>query len=174
MYSRVGGEGQRVVNEIVTTRLRLRQLDVGEARALLDGRAHPERPWIAGYPIEGTLIAVEAFLRQVSAGGRPGPYGVYQLVRLTDSLVLGDIGFHAPPDRVGTVTVGYGLAAPARGHGYATEALRGVIDWALAQPGVRRVEADTAHSNLPSRRVMERAGMRFVGQSDLLRFYRFP
>ncbi len=163
-----------MVNHIVTERLRLRQLEVGEARALLDGRAQPERPWIGGYPIEGTLIAVEAFLRQVSISGGPGPYGVYQLVRQTDSLVLGDIGFHAPPDRAGTVTVGYGLAPAARGHGYATEALRGVIGWALEQPGVRRVEADTAHGNLASRRVMERAGMRFVDQNDLLRFYRYP
>jgi len=163
-----------MVNQIATKRLRLRQLDVGESRALLNGRAQPERPWISGYPIEGTLIAVEAFLRQVSAGGRPGHYGVYQLIRLTDSLVLGDIGFHAPPDRGGTVTVGYGLAPAARGQGYATEALRALIDWALTQPGVRRVEADTAHGNLPSRRVMERAGMRFIGQNDLLRFYRYP
>ena len=163
-----------MVNHIVTERLRLRQLEVGEARALLDGRAHPARPWISGYPIEGTLIAVEAFLRQVSAAGGPGPYGVYQLVRQTDSLVVGDIGFHAPPDRSGTVTVGYGLAPPARGRGYATEALRGIIDWALEQPEVRRVEADTSHGNLASRRVMERAGMRYVGQNDLLRFYRYP
>ena len=163
-----------MVNHIVTERLRLRQLEVGEARALLDGRAHPARPWISGYPIEGTLIAVEAFLRQVSAAGGPGPYGVYQLIRQSDYLVVGDIGFHAPPDRSGTVTVGYGLAPPARGHGYATEALRGIIDWALEQPEVRRVEADTSHGNLASRRVMERAGMRYVGQNDLLRFYRYP
>jgi RimJ/RimL family protein N-acetyltransferase len=161
-------------NDIVTERLRLRQLEAGEARALLNGKADPDRPWIGGYPIEGTLIAVEAFLRQLSVGGRPGPFGVYQLIRESDSLVLGDIGFHAPPDRSGTVTVGYGLAPAARGQGFATEALRALIDWALDQPGVRRVEADTAHGNFASRRVMERAGMRFIGQNDLLRFYRYP
>jgi RimJ/RimL family protein N-acetyltransferase len=173
MHSRVHGEAG-VVNQIVTERLWLRQLAASEARALLDGRAQPDLPWIGGYPIEGTLIAVGAFLRQVSAGDEPGAYGVYQLIRRTDSLVLGDIGFHSPPDRAGMVTVGYGLAPAARGHGYATEALRGIIDWALAQPAVRRVEADTAHGNIPSRRVMERSGMRFVGQNDLLRFYRYP
>jgi len=41
-----------MVNQIATKRLRLRQLDVGESRALLNGRAQPERPWISGYPIE--------------------------------------------------------------------------------------------------------------------------
>jgi RimJ/RimL family protein N-acetyltransferase len=72
------------------------------------------------------------------------------------------------------VTVGYGLAAGARGNGYATEALRALVAWALAQPGVVRVEADTTHANFPSQRVMERAGMRLVDRNEQLRFYRIP
>jgi RimJ/RimL family protein N-acetyltransferase len=162
------------VNQILTERLRLLQLDAVQARNLLEGRAEVERPWLAGYPIEGTLVAAEAFLRTVDAGIDPGPYGMYQLIRQCDSLVLGDIGFHAPPDSAGSVTVGYGLAAQARGQGYATEALKAIIDWALSQPNVRWVEADTAHGNVPSQRVMERAGMRFIGRNDRLRFYRYP
>ena len=161
-------------NRIETDRLCLRQLEVDEARDLLQGRAHPDRPWMAGYPIQGTLVAVEAFVRAVDAGAEPGRYGVYQLVRCADHRVIGDIGFHGPPDRHGSVTVGYGLAAGARGHGYATEALRAIVDWALAQPGVVRVEADTTHANLPSQRVMERAGMRLVDHNEQLRFYRIP
>jgi RimJ/RimL family protein N-acetyltransferase len=161
-------------NRIETDRLCLRQLEVEEARDLLQGRAHPDRPWMAGYPIQGTLIAVEAFVRAVDNGVDAGEFGVYQLVRTADGQVIGDIGFHGPPDRHGTVTVGYGLAAGARGHGYATEALRAIVDWALAQPGVVRVEADTTHANLPSQRVMERAGMRLVDRNEQLRFYRIP
>jgi RimJ/RimL family protein N-acetyltransferase len=163
-----------MVNEIPTERLWLLQLDAAQVRNLLAGRADSERPWMTGYPIEGTLVAAEAFLRTVDAGVDPGPYGMYQLVRQADSIVVGDIGFHAPPDSGGTVTVGYGLAAQARGNGYATEALKALISWALAQPGVRGVEADTAHGNVRSQRVMERAGMRMIGRNDRLRFYRYP
>jgi [ribosomal protein S5]-alanine N-acetyltransferase len=89
-------------------------------------------------------------------------------------VVVGDIGFHGPPSRARSVTVGYGLAPGARGHGYATEALRAVVSWALAQPEVTSVEADTTHANLPSQRVMERAGMRCYHRNDQLRFYRVP
>lgn len=163
-----------MVNQILTERLRLLQLDAAQARNLLEGRADAERPWSGGYPIDGTLVAAEAFLRTVDAGIDPGPYGMYQLVRRADSVVVGDIGFHAPPDSGGTVTVGYGLATRARGKGYATEALQALIDWALAQPEVRRVEADTAHGNVPSQRVLERAGMRLIGRDERLRFYRYP
>jgi RimJ/RimL family protein N-acetyltransferase len=163
-----------MANRIETERLCLRQLEADEARELLRGRAHPERPWASGYPIQGTLIAVEAFVRALDNGARPGPYGVYQLVRTDDGTVVGDIGFHGPPGAEGAVTVGYGLAAGARGHGYATEALRALLAWALSQPEVKRVEADTTHANLPSQRVMERAGMRLVGHDEQLRYYRIP
>jgi RimJ/RimL family protein N-acetyltransferase len=161
-------------NRIESARLCLRQLEVEEARALLQGKTDPERPWVAGYPMQGTLIAVEAFMRAIDSGASPGPYGVYQLVRSSDGLVIGDIGFHGPPDKDGAVTVGYGLAPTMRGHGYATEALRAVVHWALGRQEVVRVEADTTHANLPSQRVMERVGMRLVDRSDQLRFYRVP
>ena len=161
-------------NRIATERLCLRQLELEEARALLQGRADPARPWAAGYPIQGTLVAVEAFVRAVDNGADPGAYGVYQLVRSSDAMVVGDIGFHGPPSRGRSVTVGYGLAPGARGQGYATEALRAVVAWALAQPEVTSVEADTTHANLPSQRVMERAGMRCYDRSEQLRFYRVP
>jgi RimJ/RimL family protein N-acetyltransferase len=161
-------------NRIRSERLCLYQLEPDEARALLQGKADPERPWMAGYPMQGTLIAVEAFVRAIDNGADPGAYGVYQLVRSGDGLVIGDIGFHGPPNRSGSVTVGYGLAPGARGQGFATEALRAVVAWALAQPEVATVEADTTHANLPSQRVMERAGMRLYDHSDQLRFYRVP
>jgi RimJ/RimL family protein N-acetyltransferase len=161
-------------NRIQSARLCLRQLEAEEARALLQGKSDPEWPWMAGYPMQGTLIAVEAFVRAIDSGSSPGAYGVYQLVRSSDQVVIGDIGFHGPPNQGGAVTVGYGLAPGARGQGYATEALRAVVAWALAQPEVAWVEADTTHANLPSQRVLERAGMRLVDRSDQLRFYRVP
>ncbi|HEY8557974.1 MAG TPA: GNAT family N-acetyltransferase, partial [Actinomycetes bacterium] len=108
-------------NLIQSERLCLRQLEANEARALLQGQADPERPWMAGYPMQGTLTAVEAFVRAVDNGADPGAYGVYQLVRSSDAVVVGDIGFHGPPSRARSVTVGYGLAPGARGQGYATE-----------------------------------------------------
>jgi RimJ/RimL family protein N-acetyltransferase len=161
-------------NRIQSERLCLRQLEADEARALLQGKADPARPWLAGYPMQGTLIAVEAFVRAVDNGADPGAYGVYQMVRSGDGAVVGDIGFHGPPNPAGSVTVGYGLAPGARGQGFATEALRTLVAWALAQPEVVVVEADTTHANLPSQRVLERAGMRMYDKSEQLRFYRVP
>src|SRR5215213_1507718 len=140
----------------------------GHEGGWMGNRIHSERLCLR------QLEADEAFVRAVDNGADPGAYGVYQLVRSSDAMVVGDIGFHGPPNPGGSVTVGYGLAPGARGRGYATEALRAVVAWALAQPEVVAVEADTTHANLPSQRVMERAGMRLYDKSDQLRFYRVP
>ena len=163
-----------MVNELQTERLRLHLLDVDEARALLKGQAQPDLPWVPDYPVEGSLIAAEAYVRAIEAGQQLGPYGMYQIIVTKQGVVVGDIGFHGPPDPAHSVTVGYGLAPSARGHGYATEALRALIAWAMTQPEVRRVEADAVHANLASQRVMERAGMRYVGSDAQLRYYRYP
>lgn len=163
-----------MANEIETERLLLRQLDVEEARALATGREDGLLPAAPGYPLEGTLASAGMVVRRADAKVRLGGFGSYQIVRREDGLVIGDIGFHGPPDSRGAVTVGYGLAPEARGSGYATESLVGLAAWALAQPQVSSLCADANLDNLASQRVMERAGMRFVNETTEKRFYRLP
>ena len=65
----------------------------------------------------------------------------------------------APP---GELELGYRLRRSAWGKGYATEGSRALIDKAFAELGVERVVASTMVVNVASRRVMEKAGLRFV------------
>lgn len=64
-----------------------------------------------------------------------------------------------PPDEP---ELGYRLRREVWGAGLATEGSRGLIGKAFAQLGARRVYATTMAINAGSRRVMEKAGMRFV------------
>lgn len=65
--------------------------------------------------------------------------------------------------RVPAIDVGYVLARPYWGKGLMTEAVRSVVDWALAQPGVYRVWATCDIDNERSARVLERVGMQREG-----------
>ena len=56
--------------------------------------------------------------------------------------------------------VGYALGAAHRGRGYATEALRALLDHAFATLGVGRVVAGTGADNAPSIALLRRVGMR--------------
>lgn len=58
----------------------------------------------------------------------------------------------------GSVEIGYGITDENQGYGYATEAVEGAVDWALKQPKVNRVEAETDSENRKSQRVLEKCG----------------
>jgi [ribosomal protein S5]-alanine N-acetyltransferase len=68
----------------------------------------------------------------------------------------------------GRADAGYWLLPEGRGGGRATRALRLASRWALAQPGVARVQLWTAPDNLASQKVAEGSGFRREG---LLRSY---
>ena len=61
------------------------------------------------------------------------------------------------------VEFGYVLARQHWGHGYMTEALSTLVDWALDQPKIWRVSAICDMDNSASAKVMEKAGMVFEG-----------
>jgi RimJ/RimL family protein N-acetyltransferase len=46
-----------------------------------------------------------------------------------------------------------------------------LLEWARDQPGLTCVLADTTRSNLASRRLLERVGLRRVGQDGELIYY---
>jgi RimJ/RimL family protein N-acetyltransferase len=155
-------------NNLTTARLSLRELTPAQVAVLLDPEARSDE-WITGYPLPGSRNAATGF-------GRRGPddlrfgFGMYHLVRTSDGLVIGDLGFHQPPAD-GAVEVGFALAEAARGVGYASEALGELVRWALSQPGVDEVVARTLDSNTPSQGVLTRNGFERVGRDgDFERF----
>ena len=68
---------------------------------------------------------------------------------------IGDIGFKGPVEHY-SVEIGYGIDAEYEGNGYATEAAKAMIDWAMYQENVYFVEAEVASDNMASRRVLEK------------------
>jgi RimJ/RimL family protein N-acetyltransferase len=148
--------------EIDTERLRLRRLTPADIDALLEGVPLDGCPWAPGYPQDGTLVAAAMQIRLQEMGEASERFAQFQIIRRDDSVVIGDIGFHTPPDDMGDVSIGFGVVPSARGDGYATEALRAMLAWALEQPEVRTVHADTDLVNLASQHVLTAAGMQLV------------
>ncbi len=50
------------------------------------------------------------------------------------------------------------------GHGYASEAAAALLGYAVRELGIRRFQAHCDAENLPSRRVMEKLGMKLAGE----------
>ncbi|MFC8867766.1 GNAT family N-acetyltransferase [Streptomyces sp. NPDC057148] len=122
--------------------------------------------WVEGGPYEGTRVGAGLLSKAYEAGVHRPEWGVFTLVRREDGLAVGGMGFHGPPDEDGRVEIGYDLAEAARGHGYATEALRVLSAWALARDEVTSVFATTEPDNTASQAVIARAGFRRVTGED--------
>jgi len=154
-----------------TERLVLREVTPAEAAQIVAGRCPQGQLWAVGYPLEGTLDAANMLLRMIEYGtARPG-FGMYQLRDRDTGVVVGDAGFHAPPDVAGTVEIGYGLVPGRRGRGLATEAVRALVGWALEQPDVAEVRAHTHEGHAASQAVLTRAGFTPAGSDGGMRAY---
>lgn len=154
---------------IATARLRLLPFTPDSVDALLAGDAatlttltgarFPE-PLAPPPLMEDALPFVRERLR-----ADPAQLGwwAWLVVRQDTAEAIGSVGFGGPPDADGAVMMGYATYPHVEGRGFATEAVRGLVDWALQQPGVRRVCATIPPWNTASRRVAEKVGMRPVG-----------
>lgn len=159
-----------------TDRTELRAITPRAAAALFDGAAGGF-VWAPGGPYQGTMDACAMLVRADQLGVYQPEWGVYAIVRTEDGTAVGGIGFHGPPSE-GLVEIGYDLAESARGLGYATEAVRSVVAYALGRPGVLGVVAHTEPTNTASQAVLLRVGFEPDGtvqdetEGPLFRFVR--
>ena len=158
---------------IVTARMRLVPATVALARAELTDRAEFARLLSATvpdeWPPEILADALPLFLEWIEAApDRVGWYVWYAMMRApreASDILAGDVGdtlmasggFKGPPQN-GTVEIGYSILPRFQGHGYATEMVRALIDWAFAQEGVLRIVAETTEDNTASMRLLHRVG----------------
>jgi [ribosomal protein S5]-alanine N-acetyltransferase len=115
--------------------------------------------------------------RQLARLHQP-PYGDRAIVRKEDGRLIGACGYvpvlnalgqipslrDGGPERPGLLSAAVGLyyvVSPAyRGQGYATEAVRALINHAFAHMALARIVATTTFDNVASIAVMRRLGMR--------------
>lgn len=95
-------------------------------------------------------------------------FGKYAVLEQSCREVIGYCGLAFHPDLGGQpeVDLGYRLARPFWGQGYATEAARAVIAYAFDTLALRRLVARIDPQNLASLRVAEKLGMRY--EKDLM------
>ncbi len=79
-------------------------------------------------------------------------------------MAIDDVRYEVPyhPRR----EIGWRLPLPMWGHGYATEAANGLLEYAFETLRWPHIIAMTVHSNARSRRVMERIGMTYDANDD--------
>ncbi|MFJ9852853.1 GNAT family N-acetyltransferase [Streptomyces sp. NPDC101150] len=139
--------------DLTTDRLVLRPWSTDELTAVVSD-AHLTH-WAQDFPAEGDRVIAQ-ILTEAPEG--LNAYGHRQIIERSSGLVIGSIGLFWPPND-GSLELGYGIVASRRGRGYASEAGRALVAFALTAPGVHTVYANVELSNPASVRVLEKAGL---------------
>lgn len=158
---------------LTTARLRLVPVTVELVEAVLTAdRARAERIIGASCPLAwpNRALLERAFYLSVDAI-RADPedrlWGDRVMITTDASCrVVGSVIFHGSPDREGVAEVAYGVEEESQRQGYATEATRASVEWALAEPGCTAVRAATPPWHLASQKVLERCGLVRVGERE--------
>jgi RimJ/RimL family protein N-acetyltransferase len=136
--------------------IRLRPISASALEALAGGRRPAGVTVADDYPTE--------FSHEMGRGGAGTPLGLFFLHRIEDDVVVGEIGAGFIGE--GVVMIGYAIVGSCWGRGYATEAVRAVVEHARAHGDVERVVANTPLDRPASARVLEKAGFALVGEED--------
>lgn len=152
-----------------TSRLEIRRGTEADLETIWKWRRLPEvNRWLTSAPrtfeefreryAEPERLATTLIIEMLSerSGEPPRPIGDVML-RREDAWAQAEVADDA---RDVEAELGWTLDPAYAGHGYATEAIRAVIDVCFGALGLRRVHAGCFADNEPSWRLMERIGMR--------------
>lgn len=80
--------------------------------------------------------------------------------------LVGAAGYKGPPDEAGTVEVGYSIVETAQRRGYASGAVRLLVQRAFRDPRVTAVRAETLPVLVGSQAVLDRCGFTLTGRRE--------
>ena len=116
-----------------------------------------------GWPDEDDRFMLDMRLKDLSDHPEWAHWWVRAIVERSSSKMVGHVGFHGPPDNDGLVEVGYTIFEQHRRKGFAEEAVRALLAWALADEDVVGFRASVGPWNEPSLKMVEKLGFVQVG-----------
>ncbi|WP_321495335.1 GNAT family N-acetyltransferase [uncultured Desulfobacter sp.] len=128
------------------------------------------------WPPESLTDALPLLLKWIEAAPeKVGWFSWYALAQADGQfppILIGGCGFFGPPCN-GAVQLGYSVLSEFQCQGFATEMVRGIVKWAMAQPTVVRIIAETEWENPASVRVLEKVGFTATGSTADMKGTRF-
>ena len=149
---------------IETERLILRNLTPDDWQAAFRWCGDPDVARYMVYPVYTRAEDVRIWLESLDPED-PDDYDAGIVLKETGELIGSGGLFYKPEDDLWTI--GYNLRKDQWGHGYAGETIRGVLEYVRTQRKVRGIQGSFANENYKSRRVMEKLGMTYAGETEI-------
>src|SRR6187455_804885 len=145
-----------VPETFTTERLLLRRPKSSDAAAVFAYGSDPEVAKFADWPILARVEDAAAGSERAARRWDTGEEYSWRLTVKPDDTAVGGVACSIDAHRA---ELGFLVARPLCGCGYATEAARAVFLWIKSLPQVVRIQATTDIDNLASARVLEKLGM---------------
>ena len=145
-----------------TERLVLRSFTPDDVDPLYAFHSDPDAVRYVPYPPRTRAQVVDVLRRKAAntALRQEGDLLELAVVRSDDQTLIGDVLLALRSVEHQTLEVGYIFAPATGGRGYATEAVRALVDLAFSTIGARRIIARVDDRNRPSAALLERLGFR--------------
>ena len=97
-------------------------------------------------------------------------YTYWLIINNNTNEIIGRIGFKDIPNQMGEIEIGYGTHTNYRSKGFMTEALKAITNWGFNQSilPIKKIIAQTKEDNIPSQKVLIKAGYVYKKQIDKL------
>ena len=152
--------------QLTSGRLVIRRFASGDAETLASYRSDAAvaryQDWECPYPVSDAREFIASLQRL--APGTPGTWFQFAVVLASSGVLVGDVGLHAADDDGRQGELGFTFATAHQGHGYATEAVRAVVQFAFEKLLMHRVFSRTDARNVQAQRLLERLGFRREGE----------
>lgn len=154
------------VPELVTERLRLRAWVLADVEPMAAINADPlVGEWLGGViQTEETRARLKAYANHWEERG----FGIWAVEERASGRLVGRTGLMHWDDWTASphdAEIGWTFAPEVWGRGNATEAARAALGWAAGQPGLNAIISITRPDNVASRRVMEKLGLTYRGET---------
>ena len=145
-----------------TERLVLQRFTFDDGHYLYDLDNDPEvmRYINGGVPTSKSVI--EKDILPVFLAHEKSEFGFWKTIEKGSSKFVGWVSLRPLDDKPDEARIGYRFRRENWGKGYATEAMRALVDTGFENLGLARILATTYEDNLASRRVMEKLGLTWV------------
>lgn len=147
--------------EFITKRLRLRPVGLNDKEEIFNYRSDTVTNKYQGW-IPKTVSDVETFIRKCPKEiNIPDSWYQFSIILLENEKLIGDLGIHF----IGDMQAEIGCTLDKRFHsqGYATEALKSVIDYLFNDLKKHRITSSLDPRNTGSLKLIERLGFRKEG-----------
>lgn len=155
-----------IATQFETKRLLIRAgvaADLHDTFALTQTSADSLREWMPWAHPAPLLDSMQKYFFSIEEKWQNREVLDFQWIEKSTGVLIGKGGFHHIDWAIPKFEIGYWLGERFVGHGYCTEAVNGLVQFATTELGARRLEIRSQPTNTRSRAVAERCGFVLEG-----------